>query len=54
MVYDRMDDRPAFVGIPSFLRVPALADADALRRERPDVVIVGAPTDTAEIGRAHV
>ena len=47
MVYDRMDDRPAFVGIPTFLRVPALADAEALRREQPDVVIVGAPTDTA-------
>ena len=47
MVYDRMDDRPAFVGIPTFLRVPELADADALRQEQPDVVIVGAPTDTA-------
>lgn len=47
MVYDRMDDRPAYTGIPTFLRVPALADADALRREQPDVVIVGAPTDTA-------
>ena len=47
MVYDRMDDRPAFTGIPTFLRVPALADVEALRRERPDVVIVGAPTDTA-------
>ena len=47
MVYDRMDDRPAFTGIPTFLRVPALADAEALRRERPDVVIVGAPTDAA-------
>ena len=47
MVYDRMDDRPAFSGIPTFLRVPLLADAEALRRERPDVVIVGAPTDTA-------
>ena len=47
MVYDRMDDRPAFTGIPTFLRVPALADGEALRRERPGVVIVGAPTDTA-------
>lgn len=47
MVYDRMDDRPAHTGIPTFLRVPALADADALRQERPDVVILGAPTDTA-------
>jgi agmatinase len=47
MVYDRMDDRPAFSGIPTFLRVPLLVDVEALRRERPDVVIVGAPTDTA-------
>ena len=47
MVYDRMDDRPAFVGIPTFLRVPPLADVEALRREQPDVAIVGAPTDTA-------
>jgi len=47
VVYDRMDDRPAFVGIPTFLRVPELKDADALRQEQPDVAIVGAPTDTA-------
>ena len=42
MVYDRMDDRPAFTGIPTFMGVPALPDAEALRREQPDVVIVGA------------
>ncbi|MDZ4278897.1 MAG: agmatinase [Dehalococcoidia bacterium] len=47
MVYDRMDDRPAFVGLPTFLHTPALTDAEALHRERPDVAIVGAPTDTA-------
>lgn len=47
MVYDRMDYRPAFAGIPTFLKVPLLADAEALQRERPDVVIIGAPTDTA-------
>jgi agmatinase len=47
MVYDRMDDRPAFTGIPTFMGVPALPDVEALRREGPDVVIVGAPTDTA-------
>ncbi|OGO51134.1 MAG: agmatinase [Chloroflexi bacterium RBG_16_68_14] len=47
MVYDRMDDRPAFVGIPTFLHLPALADAEALQQEHPDAVIVGAPTDTA-------
>ena len=33
MVYDRMDDRPAFTGIPTFLRVPALADVEALRAD---------------------
>ena len=47
MVYERMDDRPAYTGIPTFLGVPALADAEALRQEKPDVVIIGAPTDTA-------
>lgn len=47
MVFDRMDDRPAFVGIPTFLHVPQLASLDDLQRERPDVVILGAPTDTA-------
>src|SRR3990172_4664908 len=47
MVYDRMDDRPAFAGIPTFLHVPELRDVEALRRERPDAVIIGAPTDTA-------
>jgi len=47
MVYDRMDDQPAFVGLPTFVRVPLLSDRDELARERPDVVIVGAPTDTA-------
>src|SRR4030067_463464 len=47
MVYDRMDDRPAFAGIPTFLHVPELRGFEALRRERPDAVIIGAPTDTA-------
>ncbi len=47
MVYDRMDDRPAFAGVPTFMGVPGLSDAEALRREQPDVVIVGAPTDAA-------
>lgn len=51
MVFDRMDDRPAFVGIPTFMRVPLVAAEDDLRRERPDVVIVGAPTDTATTHR---
>ncbi len=47
MVFERMDERPAFVGLPTFMRVPELADPEALHVERPDVVIVGAPTDTA-------
>src|SRR3990172_10300341 len=47
MVFDRMDDRPAFVGIPTFLHVPQLATVEDLQREQPDAVIVGAPTDTA-------
>jgi len=47
MVYDRMDDRPAFAGIPTFLRVPEIRDAEQLGAEHPDAVIVGAPTDTA-------
>jgi agmatinase len=51
VVFDRMDDRPAFAGIPTFLHAPLLADAEALRAERPDAVIVGAPTDTATTHR---
>jgi agmatinase len=47
MVYDRMDDSPAFAGIPTFMRMPELRSDAELRSERPDVVIVGAPTDAA-------
>jgi agmatinase len=47
MVYDRMDDGPAFVGIPTFLKLPYLSDREQLEQERPDVVIVGAPLDAA-------
>jgi agmatinase len=47
MVFDRMDDRPAFVGIPTFLHTPQLHTPEDLQRERPHVCIVGAPTDTA-------
>ena len=47
MVFDRMDERPAYAGLPTFMRVPELAGAEALRSERPDAVIVGAPTDAA-------
>ncbi len=47
MVFDRMDDRPAFAGIATFLNVPAVVNREALRDERPDAVILGSPTDTA-------
>ena len=36
---------PAYVGIPSFQKLPWVTDADALMAERPDVAIVGAPFD---------
>src|SRR3972149_5698568 len=51
MVFDQMDERPAFVGLPAFMRVPEVAGSDALRAERPDAVIVGAPTDAATTHR---
>jgi agmatinase len=45
--YTAYDDfnLPAYVGLPSFQKLPWIADADALMRERPDVAIVGAPYD---------
>ncbi|MEO6294807.1 MAG: agmatinase [Candidatus Limnocylindria bacterium] len=36
---------PAYVGIPSFQKLPWITDAEALASERPDVAIVGAPYD---------
>jgi agmatinase len=36
---------PAYIGLPSFQKLPWVTDAEALRRERPDVAIVGAPYD---------
>ena len=47
--YTAYDDfnLPAYVGLPSFQKLPWVADADALARERPDVAIVGAPFDDA-------
>ena len=38
---------PAYVGLASFQRLPWIADAVALAKERPDVAIVGAPFDDA-------
>jgi agmatinase len=45
--YTAYDDftLPAYVGLPSFQKLPWVADAEALVRERPDVAIVGAPYD---------
>ena len=47
--YTAYDDftLPSYVGLPSFQKLPWVADADALARERPDVAIVGAPFDDA-------
>ena len=36
---------PAYVGLPSFQKLPWVTDAAALAAERPDVAIVGAPFD---------
>jgi agmatinase len=38
---------PAYVGMPSFQKLPWITDVEALARERPDVAIVGAPFDDA-------
>jgi len=47
--YTAYDDfnLPAYVGLPSFQRLPWVPDAEALMVERPDVAIVGAPFDDA-------
>jgi arginase family enzyme len=42
---DPAADQPAYVGIATFMRLPHVEDAAALRAARPDVAIVGAPTD---------
>ncbi len=51
MVFDRMPTDPAFVGLPSFLKLPVVASPEALAAERPDAVIVGAPFDMAVTNR---
>ena len=45
--YTAYDDfnLPAYVGLPSFQKLPWITDAAALAAERPDVAIVGAPYD---------
>ena len=47
--YTAYDDfnLPAYVGLPTFQRLPWVTDAEALADERPDVAIVGAPFDDA-------
>jgi len=51
MVYDRMSADPAFVGIPTFLKLPYVETPAQLAAERPDVVIIGAPFDMAVTNR---
>ncbi|MGH2357919.1 MAG: agmatinase [Candidatus Limnocylindria bacterium] len=47
--YTAYDDfnLPAYVGLPTFQKLPLVTDADALAARRPDVAIVGAPFDDA-------
>jgi agmatinase len=51
MVFDRMPADPAFVGIPTFLKLPLISGAEQLAAEAPDAVIVGAPFDMAVTNR---
>lgn len=47
--YTEYDDfnLPAYIGLPSFQKLPWITDADELLRRAPDVAIVGAPFDDA-------
>jgi agmatinase len=47
--YTAYDDfnLPAYVGLPTFQKLPLVTDAAALAERRPDVAIVGAPFDDA-------
>jgi agmatinase len=47
--YTTYDDfnLPAYIGLPTFQKLPWVTDAEALADERPDVAIVGAPFDDA-------
>ncbi len=51
MVFDRMPEEPAFVGIPTFLKLPLVTSRQQLAAERPDVVILGAPFDMGVTNR---
>jgi agmatinase len=46
LAYDEFN-LPAYVGIPTFQKLPLVTDAAALAARRPDVAIVGAPFDDA-------
>lgn len=51
MVYDRLPSEPAYVGIPTFLKLPLVRTPEELLEERPDVVILGAPFDMGTTNR---
>src|SRR5438477_10765924 len=51
MVFDRMPSDPAFVGIPTFLKLPLVQTAAELAAENPHAAIVGAPFDMAVTNR---
>jgi agmatinase len=46
-----MPAEPAFVGIPTFLKLPLIASSQQLSAERPDVAILGAPFDMGVTNR---
>jgi agmatinase len=51
MVYDRMPVEPPYAGIATFLKLPHVADFEALAAEAPDVVVLGAPVDMGTTNR---
>jgi agmatinase len=51
MVFDRMPTDPAFVGLPTFLKLPSVQDAARLAAEHPHAAIVGAPFDMGVVNR---
>src|SRR5437764_14752063 len=51
MVFDRMPSDPAFVGIPTFLKLPLVETSAELAAENPHAVIVGAPFDMGVTNR---
>jgi agmatinase len=51
MVFERMPSEPAFAGIPTFLKLPLVADFATLQAEQPHAVILGAPVDMGTTNR---